>query len=242
MPVAAHDPPQLPALLPANIKSARLPANYEAAKQALATCVHLDEVKNWNDKAAALASYARQAGDFQLENMARRLRARAYRRMGIMLGEIEDGRHNAPGRPAVKPQGPHVKSGRRGAGEAAGLSRHQIRNAVRVSAVPHDQFERAVESDRPPSIEALAQAGKGTKAHEAIKIAGIDLLDYQASRRAAGTVRALYGFSGEADIRQIERGTLPEDAAETLEHVDGSIAFLKRYAEAPKRVAARGGR
>ncbi len=45
---------------------ARLPSSYEAAKRALAQCDAIDECKDWADKMAALASYARQAKDEDL--------------------------------------------------------------------------------------------------------------------------------------------------------------------------------
>jgi hypothetical protein len=45
------------------------------------------------------------------------------------------------------------------AGKAASLSRHQIKQAVRVANVPEEEFERLVESDSPPSISTLAGIG-----------------------------------------------------------------------------------
>ena len=44
-----------------SVNGARLPRTYEAARAALAECQQLDECKDWADKAAALASYAKQA-------------------------------------------------------------------------------------------------------------------------------------------------------------------------------------
>ena len=69
----------LPTITPSQ---ARLPRTYEAAREALATCQDIDECKEWADKAAALASYARQSEDVELERMAARIRARAMRRAG----------------------------------------------------------------------------------------------------------------------------------------------------------------
>ena len=67
----------------------RLPATYEAAKQALAECTRVDECKDWADKAAALASYARQRDDHTLLNLAQRIQARAMRRIGELSSELE---------------------------------------------------------------------------------------------------------------------------------------------------------
>jgi len=68
-----------------DIKSAPLPVVYERATAAISECVYLDECKEWSNKAAALASYARQAADDELEQMCKRIRARAIRRCGILL-------------------------------------------------------------------------------------------------------------------------------------------------------------
>ncbi|UZF93180.1 hypothetical protein [Bosea sp. NBC_00550] len=73
--------------------AARLPQTYESAKNALAECVSLDECKSWADEAAALASYAKQADDEELMRMATRIRARAVRRAGELLKQL-DGQGN----------------------------------------------------------------------------------------------------------------------------------------------------
>ena len=72
-----------------NSATARLPQAYESAKTALAQCASLDECKAWADKAAALASYAKQANDDELEQLSKRIRARAIRRAGELLHAIE---------------------------------------------------------------------------------------------------------------------------------------------------------
>jgi hypothetical protein len=74
-----------------NISSAPLPVAYENAKMAIYQCNELDECKDWSDKAQALASYARQSADEELEKMSKRIRARAIRRCGELL-KLFDGR------------------------------------------------------------------------------------------------------------------------------------------------------
>ena len=82
---------ELAVVVPAHIRAgpANLPKSYEAAKAALANCVSIDECKDWADKAAALASYAKQANDEEMMKMVARIRARAIRRVGEFLKQIE---------------------------------------------------------------------------------------------------------------------------------------------------------
>ena len=71
-----NDDIQLPAEIAEAVKSARLPKAYEEAKRWLATCENQDieEVADWADKMAALATLARMHEDEELEKMARRFR------------------------------------------------------------------------------------------------------------------------------------------------------------------------
>ena len=138
-----------------NPQSAKLPQAYEGAKTALAHCVEIDECKDWADKAQALASYAKQANDDQLMKMATRIRDRAIRRAGELLKQV-DGR----GGDRSKSEGTHTFAMTQSeAAREAGLSKHQQVQAVRVANVPADDFEKQVESDRPPTVSQLAQQG-----------------------------------------------------------------------------------
>jgi hypothetical protein len=132
-----------------------LPANYEAASAALAACDDIDECKDWADKAAAMAAYGRMAKDDTLHRMAHRIQARAVRRLGelIKLEPSAQGQRNELGA-AGGPKSPRQQSA-----EAAGLSKRQVKTAVRVARVPPADFERQVESVCPPSITELARQG-----------------------------------------------------------------------------------
>lgn len=142
----------------ANISSgASLPASYENAKTALANCAKIDECQTWADKAAALASYAKQAEDTELEKMAVRIRARAIRRAGELLKQIE------PGKTGPKPElsvDAHTQLNRQDAAEDAGMSKHQMVQAIRVANVPEPDFTAMVEADKPATVTAIAEAGK----------------------------------------------------------------------------------
>ena len=80
-------------------------------------------------RAAALASYAKQANDDQLERTATRIRARAIRRAGELLKQF-DGKGN--NQHAV---GDHGKLSQREAAEQAGMSEHKQLQAVRVAYI-----------------------------------------------------------------------------------------------------------
>lgn len=137
--------------------SARLPQTYESAKNALTQCVALDECKDWSDKAAALASYAKQADDDELMKMATRIKARAIRRAGELLQQIEPSKG---GRPSETGMGAHTSyPTRRDAAEDAGMSKHQQIQSVRVANIPREDFEQQVESDKPPTLSQLAVQG-----------------------------------------------------------------------------------
>jgi len=72
----------------------------------------MDECKSWADKAEALSSYAKQANDNTLHRLADRIQARAIRREGELLEEIEAATNQ------------HDISG--GAGAAGGISRNSV--------------------------------------------------------------------------------------------------------------------
>lgn len=157
----------LPTIAPAQ---ARLPQTYEAARNALSECQNIDECKDWADKAAALASYAKQAEDETLMKMAARIKARAVRRSGELLQQI--GRHSKGGRPK-NGEGDHTVLG---AAREAGMSKHQQVQATRVASVPQAEFDRQVESDTPPTITHLAK--QGVKPRPVVDLKGRDPRDF----------------------------------------------------------------
>jgi len=62
---------------------------YDAARKAIAAAHRVDEAKNIRDKAEAVRTYARLAGDLQLQNQACEIRLRAERRAGQLLLDME---------------------------------------------------------------------------------------------------------------------------------------------------------
>lgn len=139
-----------------SVAGASLPQTYQAAQAALAQCSQVDECKDWADKAAALASYARQSEDQELERMAQRIRARAIRRAGELLKQIE------PGKTGPKPElgvGDHTQLTREDAAREAGMSKHQQMQATRIANLPESDFHKQIESPKPPTLSQLASQG-----------------------------------------------------------------------------------
>lgn len=205
--------------------SARLPATYEAARTQLAECTRVDECKEWADRSAALASYAKQADDDELEKMARRIRARAIRKVGELLREIE---------PAT---GAHRKSGgaptfsRTDAARDAGISRDQQMQAVRVANVPETDFEQAVEGDDPPTVSALAEQGTRNKPKPLVDIGDRDPSEFALATRIDSAVRELAEKLEQADQEAVIRGLLPHEHEPLKENAAAADKWLRRLLE-----------
>jgi hypothetical protein len=123
----------LPSQFASLARTATLPQNYVEAKKAIAECERLDECAEWADKAAALASYARQADDMELENYARRIRLRASRRCGELLKGF-DARGGDRGKSVTTLD--FARRSRATVATEAGLSEHKARTAVNLADIP----------------------------------------------------------------------------------------------------------
>lgn len=174
-----------------NIENAKLPIVYERATQALAECSRIDECKEWANKAEALASYARQSKDDTLRKMADRIQARAIRRCGELLKQIETGQGT---RTDKLYDATDMKLTRTEAATQAGLSERQKVTALRVASVPAQEFERAVESERPPTVTKLAELGKATKPQPLHDLGGIDPRHYARATELRGHLQRLVEF------------------------------------------------
>lgn len=188
---------------------ARLPVTYEAAQKALAECSRVDECKDWSDKAAALASYARQAKDNSLHNLALRIQARAQRRMGELLKLVPDQRGGDRGGPTGGR--PPIGQTRTQAARNAGLSDHQRKTALRVASVPEPAFTAAVESPQPPTVTALA--AMGTSSRPAAPEPDVRPVDPATASRALGLLRELAAFCATHDAAAIALACHDPDAA-----------------------------
>jgi hypothetical protein len=194
------------ALLP-NTQNANLPVKYEAAKLAIMECFRTDECQDWADKMQALASYARQSQDYEMEKTALRIRSRAIKRGGEILKETEKAQ---PGpkqlRDAADPQ-----LGRKAAAEDAGLSARQAKTMIRVSNVPNEIFEQQVESENPPTITSLAQQGTTpSKKPPMFEQLGMTKEAFQAGMYFRGDIEDFGKAIKKYDIQDIVDGSTPD--------------------------------
>jgi hypothetical protein len=200
--------------LPSVVK-AKLPIAYEAAREALAKCEHVDECKTWADKAAALASYAKQSKDETMQRAAERIRARAIRRAGELLEQIQPSKGGKPthkGSPTKAATGPS----RIGVGHAAGLSTRQTKEALRVARVPASEFESAIEAERPATVTELAERGTRSKPKPLVDLQGRDPNDFRLATEAQGGLRALAKVAELISPAVAVRGSLDHEISELV--------------------------
>jgi hypothetical protein len=190
-----------------------LPVSYEAAKTAIATCARIDECKDWADKAAALRVYAKQSKDKTLENNAIRIRARAVKQCGRLIEAIEPkGGISGKGKSST---GGGTTSKRKKA-NGAGLTKHQQDQAVNVARVPDDEFERQIESDKPPSIKDLAK--QGVQPHP--KATGLDRADMKVGQALWALIKNAEREAGKIDVDRALRGMTPKEIEDSIERGD----------------------
>ena len=211
--------------LPA-IRNAPALVKYEAARQALAECSRVDECKDWSDKAAALAAYAKQANDSTLHNMALRIQQRAQRRMGELLKQIPEQRGGDRGGPTGGR--PPVGETRTRVAKDAGLSEHQRKTALRIASVPEQAFEAAVASEKPPTVTEMAM--RGTAARELARVpdaTDVPPADPALVARAHRWLREFAAFCGAHDPVAIALGC--EDGDMSRGHVETIDGWLDKF-------------
>ena len=145
------------------INSARLPEVYTNAVTALKNCIDIDEVKDWKDKMAAIASYWRQTNDETMFNMAQKIRAQSYRRMGELLSEF-DARPNTLKQNAERVV--DVPFGKNDIAKQNGLSERETKTATRLSNIPEPIFNDLLEAEKVPTITELAKHGTKSITHK----------------------------------------------------------------------------
>jgi len=213
--------------LPA-VNSAPLPATYEAAKNAIASCEKVDECKEWADKAQALASYARQAKDDELVRTAMRIQARAIRRAGELLQQIEAGQGARDGK---REDGTVPPLTRTQAADDAGLSERQRKTALRVANVPQDDFDAAIEVPNPLSVTKLAERGVQPRQSSTDHLQGADPDDFYAATHGFGALHRMAEACDKFEPAQIVRGLRVFEIQKAMADLDKVFSWLEKVDE-----------
>jgi hypothetical protein len=220
--------PQLPATF--SIANARLPQAYENAKIALADCASIDECQTWADQAEALAAYAKMAEDDVLRKTCDRIQARAIRRMGELLKQIDPARganQNIVG------DTPHKVLTRKQAAKDAGLSTDQMKQAIRVATVPAASFEAQVDSDTPPTVTALAEQGTAKRPSppvvEAVPVPKTRPVGFAAATSLIGTVEDFASFCKSQNPEIVAAAVMSHEVTDVRDHVATIDAWLDRF-------------
>jgi hypothetical protein len=124
-----------------------VPVVYEEAVTALGRCLSLDDARQWDNKADALAAWAKIYHDDKVARQAKALKLHAYRRMGQLAHEL---------RPRDLPADARGKFRGRAPGPVAllrenGLGITHARAASRLATVPEKDFRPLVAMPSPPS-------------------------------------------------------------------------------------------
>ena len=205
-----------------SVENASLPATYQRAQTALAECSRVDECQQWADKAEALASYAKQSKDESLRKMADRIQARAIRRAGELLRQIEPahGANQNIGEGAH----PNVLTRTQAATEA-GMSDHQRKQAQRVANIPEDQFEEQVESESPPTVTRLAEQGK----KNLVDLDDINPNLYAKATKVRGAISRMAEMCSTNDPREVAKGFKPHEVEEMKRNVETIDKWLDLF-------------
>lgn len=97
------------------------------------------------------------------------------------------------------------RSERRQIADAAGMSRHQMYQAMQVASIPRDEFERLVESEEPPTLTELARIGRGEQSKP--KPSARDAAT-KAIAKAVDAIHAAYWAACDSEGRAIDPGDL----------------------------------
>jgi hypothetical protein len=124
-----------------------VPVEYEEGCKMLDACISLDDVKYWDNAADALAAWAKIYHDDEASTKAKRLKLKAYRRLGELAEQLR------PTKVIKKPNGDF-------AGESPGsvslLREHGFTHAKagaarKLAKMPEKRFAEIVNSPKPVS-------------------------------------------------------------------------------------------
>lgn len=137
---------------------------YDVAREALAACVKVDEVKAIRDKAEAMAQYARRANDSEMARWLSEIRVRAERKAGELLAETGERGEREMGRDG-RPKNVLTKL------KDIGITYNQSAQWQKIAAIPEAKFEKIlVASEEPVTTRAVLRAVAPPRAPESMAV------------------------------------------------------------------------
>jgi hypothetical protein len=162
---------------------------YDAARQALAEAVRVDEVKVIRNMAVAMQAYARQARDYTLAEQATEIRLRAERRAGELLivmattgerakpGDAGGGTDGSGARPSVAPT---LK--------VLGISKTESSHWQGLASLDDAAFELRVQAMKKQAVSRTALNNVGIRERRHEREAGLGARQYALPSRRYGVV------------------------------------------------------
>lgn len=203
---------------------------YDAACRALAEAKSVDEVKDLRDRAVAMAAYARQAKNRDLEADALEIRLCAERRLGQMLTSAKEAGKIRASRPVKKP--PDEEGFSQVVLSEVGIDHKLSSRAQKLAATSDDSFASIVRSAREGVSRAVQTAVRAAEqeiekqSYSAEITEGCTVADLDALVRAGKKFSVIYAdppwefkvYSGKGKQRSAERhyDTKPLDAIKAL--------------------------
>jgi hypothetical protein len=179
---------------------------YDAMCRAIDAAYEVDEVKDIRDKAIALETYMRLAGNEEAEQKAKEIRIRAERKAGELLKTIAKatGRFGSAGGRSEEPPPKTLAD--------YGISKHQSSRWQRLADIPADQFERELASPDASTTGILSKTA--------------DVADMAADEAPARDLRALWVWGR---LQDFERdGVLDLDPDQLVEMMSGHMKATTR--------------
>lgn len=92
-----------------------------------------------------------------------------------------------------------------------------------MAAVPKEEVDRLLDSEEPPSVEALA--ARGTKS-PIVDLGGRDPAEYAAATQVLGEVRRFAEMTERTDVHVVKRGTKAREQRVLVAQATAIIAWL----------------